>query len=96
MSREEHRADELPARRRRPRREDSTKVAALRLSLDDHGRWVLSCDLLETGQESFGAPRTTITADLVVLAAGTLGSTEIPLRSKGIGVSDDAGLKVQQ
>ncbi|MFN8071502.1 MAG: GMC oxidoreductase [Mycobacterium sp.] len=70
-----------------------TKVAVHSLSLDDHGRWVLSCDLLETGQESFGAPRTTITADLVVLAAGTLGSTEILLRSKGIGVSDVLGSK---
>lgn len=70
-----------------------TKVAVHSLSLDDHGRWVVSCDLLETGQEAFDAPRRTITADLVVLAAGTLGSTEILLRSKGIGLSDALGSK---
>ncbi len=46
------------------------------------GRWQLHCELLHTGRELFGAQMVTITADVVVLSAGTLGSTEILLRSR--------------
>ncbi len=41
----------------------------------------------------FGAPRQFVTADMVVVAAGTMGSTEILLRSgeRGLNVSDQLG-----
>jgi len=54
------------------------------------GTWRVSFDVL--GGESAGASRF-VTADVVVLAAGTLGSTEILLRSRELGlpVSDRLG-----
>ncbi|MEE6178709.1 GMC family oxidoreductase N-terminal domain-containing protein [Mycobacterium sp. 050134] len=58
-----------------------TQVAVHHLSREND-RWVLHCELLDTGQELFNAPAITVTADLVVLCAGTLGSTEILLRSR--------------
>ncbi|MEK7793780.1 MAG: alpha/beta fold hydrolase, partial [Candidatus Hydrogenedentota bacterium] len=56
-------------------------------------QWLVYCQLLGTGQERFNSPLVTIRADLVVIAAGTLGSTEILLRSKdhGLPVSDHVG-----
>ena len=57
----------------------------------DGGGWQVAVQMLD-GQK--GAPREmTIAADVVVLAAGTLGSTEILLRSatKGLAVSDRLG-----
>lgn len=50
----------------------------------------------ETGEDDhFNAPEQSITADIVVLAAGTLGSNEILLRSQkhGLAVSDQLGKK---
>ena len=51
--------------------------------------------LVESGREAFDAPTLFLTADLVVLAAGTLGSTEILLRSKaaGLSASDRTGFR---
>lgn len=69
-----------------------TKVDVHHLSYDN-GRWVVHYELLDTGRRRLGDEFETITADTVVLAAGTLGSTEILLRSKGIGVSDTLGTK---
>lgn len=43
--------------------------------------WVVNCQLIDTGREHFDAPMIPITADVVVLSGGTLGSTEILLRS---------------
>lgn len=57
------------------------------------GRWLVHFQLLETGRERFDAPALFVTADIVILAAGVLGSTEILLRSKekGLPVSDRLG-----
>jgi cholesterol oxidase len=59
----------------------------------DAGRWVVHCQVLDPGQEAGDAPVRDVYADVVVLAAGTLGSTEILLRSKanGLAVSDQLG-----
>ena len=63
-------------------------------SLERKGdRWVVHFQLLESGRERFDAPTLFVTADVVVLGAGTLGSTEILLRSKdaGLALSDRLG-----
>lgn len=52
------------------------------------GKWLIHYRRLDTGMERFNAPLMFVTADLVVLGAGTLGSTEILLRSR------EAGLKI--
>jgi cholesterol oxidase len=56
-------------------------------------RWLVHYQQLESGREAFDAPTSFVAADVVVLAAGTLGSTEILLRSKhqGLPVSDRVG-----
>jgi cholesterol oxidase len=56
-------------------------------------RWLVHYQILDTGQEAFDAPTSIVSADLVILAAGTLGSTEILLRSKaaGLPLSDQLG-----
>ena len=53
-------------------------------------QWLVHVDLLGTGLEKFKAPLVSISADLLVLGAGTLGSTEILLRSaqRGLSLSD--------
>ncbi|MEP7171348.1 MAG: GMC oxidoreductase, partial [Bacteroidota bacterium] len=53
------------------------------------GKWRVHFNLLQTGEEKFDAPADFISADIVVLAAGSLGSTELLLRSKqnGLGCS---------
>ncbi len=59
--------------------------------LDD--RWLVHFHKLETGKERLGAPTSTVSADILILAAGTLGTTEILLRSKAAGLptSDKLG-----
>lgn len=61
-------------------------------------RWLVHYQLLSSGREKFDAPTMFVSADTVVLAAGTLGSTEILLRSKrtkdrpnGLPLSDELG-----
>jgi cholesterol oxidase len=56
-------------------------------------RWLLHYQILQTGEEAFTAPTQVVSADIVVLGAGTLGSTEILLRSKarGLSLSDTVG-----
>lgn len=58
-----------------------------------NGRWRIYYQLVEEGRERFDAPEMFITADIVILSAGTLGSTEILLRSKahGLSLSDKLG-----
>jgi len=58
-----------------------------------NGKWLVHFQVLDTGREKFDAPLLTVSADLVVLAAGALGSTEILLRSKekGLPVSERLG-----
>jgi len=55
--------------------------------------WTVFFNRLQTGEEPFDAPTATITAGIVVLAGGTLGSTELLLRSAlhGLAVSGMLG-----
>ncbi|MGH7325547.1 MAG: GMC family oxidoreductase N-terminal domain-containing protein [Candidatus Rokuibacteriota bacterium] len=62
-----------------------TEVAVRHLERRD-GRWLVHYQLLESGREHFAAPTLFVSADLVILAAGALGSTEILLRSKAAGL----------
>jgi cholesterol oxidase len=57
------------------------------------GRWAVRYQLLGAGREDWDAEPLTVTADVVILAAGTLGSTEILLRSAehGLAVSQQLG-----
>ncbi len=56
-------------------------------------RWLVHFQPLNAGQEKFDAPTMFVSADIVILAAGTLGSTEILLRSQqaGLAVSPQLG-----
>ena len=69
-----------------------TRVAVRRLEHRD-ARWLVYYQVLDASREVFGAPPLFVSADLVILAAGTLGSTEILLRSKaaGLALSDQLG-----
>ncbi len=60
---------------------------------DEH--WVVHFQSVDQGREAFGNTATMhVRADIVMLAAGTLGSTEILLRSKaeGLSLSDRLGM----
>jgi cholesterol oxidase len=63
-----------------------TRVAARRIERQE-GRWLVYYQILDAGREEFGAPPLFVSADMVILAAGTLGSTEILLRSQAAGLS---------
>lgn len=69
-----------------------TQCAVRRVSRQGD-RWAVHFQRLGEGREFFGNDELTVTADVVVLAAGTLGSTEILLRSRefGLAVSDRLG-----
>jgi cholesterol oxidase len=56
-------------------------------------RWLVHYRILDAGREVFDAPDLFVAADVVVLSAGTLGSTEILLRSRreGLPLSDQLG-----
>jgi cholesterol oxidase len=58
-----------------------------------NGRWLVHYQLLDAGREKFDAPLLFVAAEVVVLGAGTLGSTEILLRSRemGLPLSDRLG-----
>lgn len=62
-----------------------TQVAVRRLEREG-SRWLLHYDCPGVGRERFGAPEMVLRADLVILAAGTLGTTEILLRSRAAGL----------
>lgn len=57
------------------------------------GRWLVHFQVLDSGREVFDAPSLFVRADVVVLGAGCLGSTEILLRSanEGLQLSDKVG-----
>ena len=48
--------------------------------------WLAHYEILGTGREKFHAPELTVSADLLILGAGALGSTEILLRSRDHGL----------
>lgn len=66
-----------------------TEIGVRRLHRE-RDRWRVHYEHLGAGREKFGSPEMTLTADLVILAAGTLGSTEILLRSRLVGLGDPA------
>ncbi|WP_191489551.1 GMC family oxidoreductase N-terminal domain-containing protein [Pseudomonas sp. FEN] len=53
----------------------------------DGDGWIVHFQYLDSGREKFSAPTLFVRANVVVVSAGTLGSTEILLRSRGKGVS---------
>jgi cholesterol oxidase len=57
------------------------------------GRWLVHYEEIDAGRERFDAPPLFVAADVVILAAGALGSTEILLRSHaaGLPLSDRLG-----
>ncbi|MEO8394292.1 MAG: GMC family oxidoreductase N-terminal domain-containing protein, partial [Chloroflexota bacterium] len=63
-------------------------------SLEREGdQWLVHYQPLSEGRDSFDAPTQFVRADIVILAAGTFGSTEILLRTKaaGLPLSDQVG-----
>lgn len=71
-----------------------TEVEVVRIErADDH--WIVRYNLLGLGREKFRGPPLVMTADVVVLAAGALGSTGILLRSQeaGLALSDRLGTR---
>lgn len=56
-------------------------------------RWLVHCQVVEVGRELYDAPQLVISAGRVFLGAGTLGSSEILLRSheRGLPLSDQLG-----
>jgi cholesterol oxidase len=71
-----------------------TEVGVRRLDRRD-GRWRVHYELLNAGRERFGPPEMMVTADIVILAAGTLGSTEILRRSQKEGLGEELTLSAQ-
>lgn len=69
-----------------------THVSVRRLERKNGG-WTVYYQVLDSGREAFDAPVMFLRADIVILAAGSLGSTEILLRSKaaGLPLSDKVG-----
>jgi cholesterol oxidase len=63
-----------------------TEVEVGTVQRQNDGLWLVAYDVIGRGRERFDAPTQFVTADVVVLAAGTLGSTEILLRSARAGL----------
>jgi cholesterol oxidase len=68
-----------------------TRAAVRRVERRDD-RWLVHYQPQGEGRETFDAPPLFVSADLVILAAGTLGSTEILLRSREAGLPLSARL----
>lgn len=66
---------------------------AVRSVLRRGNRWIIDYLPIDVGREAFDAPELFVTGDVVVLGAGTIGSTEILLRSRarGLPVSERLG-----
>ncbi len=56
------------------------------------GKWRIYFEALSTGEDKFDSPERFVSADIVILGCGTLGSTEILLRSREKGLSLSAQL----
>ncbi len=67
--------------------------ASVKYIARDRSKWRIFFDMLGHDRDVFGVAEQSITADVVILAAGTLGSTEILLRSKekGLALSERLG-----
>ncbi len=63
-----------------------SKIQVRCLHKRNDGNWLVEFSDLSAGRRRFGAPTQFISADVVVLGAGSLGSTEILLRSKAAGL----------
>lgn len=61
--------------------------AAVRHLQKDGDGWIVHFQYVGTGREKFSAPTLFVKADIVIVSAGTLGSTEIMLRSQKNGLS---------
>jgi cholesterol oxidase len=72
-----------------------TEVDVRRVSRGLDGKWHVHYRITGAHRELFDAPEQFLSADVVVLAAGTLGSTEILLRSRALGLSasDELGAR---
>jgi cholesterol oxidase len=64
-----------------------TEVEVRRVSRNADGTYTVHYRILDARRELYDAPEDAITADLVILSAGTLGSTEIVLRSRAAGLA---------
>ena len=70
------------------------EVGVRRVERTEDGTFRVHYQALHTGREAFDAPLLFVSADIVILAAGSLGSTEILMRSRregGLTVSDRLG-----
>ena len=70
-----------------------TRVSVRHLERKD-GKWLIHYQLAAAGRDKFDSPPMFVSADMVVLAAGTLGSTEILFRSRkaaGLDLSGQLG-----
>ncbi len=67
--------------------------AAVRHLEKDGDAWIVHFQYVGTGREKFSAPTLFVKADIVIVSAGTLGSTEILLRSQknGLALSPQLG-----
>jgi cholesterol oxidase len=63
-----------------------TPVRTVRPASDGRG-WIVTFDAPGDGRRRLGAPASFVFADVVVLAAGTLGSTQILMRSRSEGLA---------
>ncbi|MGC0152603.1 alpha/beta fold hydrolase [Chromobacterium vaccinii] len=61
--------------------------AAVRHLERDGDGWIVHFQYVGTGREKFDAPTLFVRADIVIVSAGTLGSTEILLRSRKAGLA---------
>ena len=70
--------------------------AAVRYLEKDGDGWLVHFQYASTGREKFSAPTLFVRADIVIVSAGTLGSTEILLRSqqKGLSLSPQLGKNI--
>ncbi len=65
-----------------------TEIAVHRVEARADGRWAVYYDIVGSGRDGFEPSGSLVLiADIVILAAGALGSTEILLRSKAAGLS---------
>ena len=72
-----------------------TQAAVRWLSRESDGRWQVQFQALQTGREAFDAPLLNVSADVVILAAGVLGTAGILMRSRarGLAMSQQLGMR---